>query len=152
MFQIIEFKHKQEKTTGPGMSASAVVSAYNSNMRLATSEEVSVGFVDSVILVWGAILRHAALRQLLVAAEERFGKSTPFDSVYKLEAVVHKADRDVDKIMWELMGIIDLVLNGYPKYFSLNLLTEGFHGQSDLQHILLFSSLNRSVKLTSTNR
>jgi len=123
--QIIEFKHKQEKITGSRMVVSAVVTAYNSKLIVASPEKVTHGFVDSANVVWEGILRHVALRQLVVAAEEQFGKSTPFDSVYKLESIVRKADRDIDKVMWQLSGIIDLVLNQDmgPKDFSLGLLT-----------------------------
>lgn len=44
-------------------------------------------------------------------AEEAFGKKTPWDSVYKLEHLLRKTLRDVEKTNWILMCINDLVLN-----------------------------------------
>ena len=121
----MEFKQKQERMTGSRMVVSAVVNAYNSKVIVASSEKVTHGFVDSANVVWECMLRHVGLQQLVVASEEQFGKGTPFDSVYKLEAIVRKADRDIDAIMWQLTSIVDLVLNqeAAAKDFSIKVLT-----------------------------
>lgn len=154
IFQIMEFKHKQEKLTGSKMVVSAVVTMHNSHVRVASSEPVSHSFVDSANVAWEAILRHGQLRDIVVAAEEHFGKNTPFDSVYKLECVARKADRDIDKITWELTGIIDLVLNQGARQgdFSIGSLTGKGRGNSNKGPHCQSYVLKHVVTLTSTNR
>lgn len=111
IFHIMDFKHKQERLTFKQMSVSAVVSMYNAKLPVKAGEAFSASFVDSASVVWETILKHVPLQRLVVAAEEFFGNKTPFDSVYKLELVARKADRDVGKITWMLDTIVDLVLN-----------------------------------------
>ena len=104
-------KQRLEKLTSKRASVSEVVSLYNAKVTVSTGEAVSTSFVDAATAVWESVLKHGQLRRIIVAAEEHFGKKTPFDSVYKLEHVVRKSDKDFSRINWSLSALIDVVLN-----------------------------------------
>jgi hypothetical protein len=48
---------------------------------------------------------------LCCQVEEYYGKKSPFDSVYKLEHAVRKADKEPTRIEYGLIGIVDCCLN-----------------------------------------
>ena len=104
-------KQRQEKLTSKRASVAEVVSLYNAKVTVSSGEAVSTSFVDAATAVWESVLKHGQLRRIIVASEEHFGKKTPFDSVYKLEHVVRKSDKDFSRINLLLITLIDVVLN-----------------------------------------
>lgn len=79
------------------------------------------------------MLSKAPAQALILEAEEKFGKRTPFDSIYKLESIIRKSKHCIDRIMWCLSYIVDACVNQHvrPGEYTLSNLSgkgkkEGF--------------------------
>lgn len=115
MFDVIDTKAKLEKELGKGagkgqgLGAAACAKAWKINVpRMASSsEEIKEGFIDACLTVWHRAACDASVRRLIVSADSAFVPS-PFDSIYKLEAVVKRCG-SLSNIRWALAGIVDMI-------------------------------------------
>ena len=76
-----------------------------------TSDAVTVSFCDTAIKVWDRMLGNQHVRDRILAAEQQFGKSTPFDSVYKLEAICTKG-KTTEQCLWLVNHMVDVITDG----------------------------------------
>eukprot|EP00959_Pyramimonas_sp_CCMP1952_P098129 2051243-Pyramimonas_sp.AAC.1 len=79
-------------------------------------EKFTDGFVDAALTVYFRVLADDECRAIIMDAENTWGKRTPWDSVYKLEAIAKKCgqrEQGVINLRWVLHGVTDLVTNGY---------------------------------------
>lgn len=83
-------------------------------------------------------------RKVAVAcqADEHLGRQSPFDSLYKLIAVVRKCSRNEQHMEWVLTVMVDQCLNGKAGLSSTSALiaihTLTMHGGHTLMHIIGF--------------
>lgn len=111
IFEVATFRARREKATGGKLSAEALDKEWAANARLAKSTTPCTrGFLETAMKVWDRLLSFPECRQVVLEAENEFGKGTPFDSVYKLEAIIQKA-KTPSLSAWCLEHIIDLVRN-----------------------------------------
>ena len=70
------------------------------------SEKFSTSFIDAALTVDDRLLAIAAVKGVLEWWDQELGLAGPFNSVWKLEAVVHKA-KTAAKIQWAIMSLSD---------------------------------------------
>jgi hypothetical protein len=88
----------------------AVAEAYRENIKFAeTSEKVSDAFVDSAITIVDQRSPSSSIpkcKDTIMQCEAKFNTRTPFDSIYKLQAIVSKA-KAPELIGWCILYIAD---------------------------------------------
>ena len=127
--ELVGWKAQQEEKTNVSMGAAAVAEAWAANVRVSSmGEKITVGFVDSALTVWDRLLADPVCRQLIMQTEDHWGKRTPWDSVYKLEAVIKKRGRPgevaLGNLRWSLSAVTDTILNetSVPQFFTVRML------------------------------
>ena len=97
---------------GDKVSDKALGDLYEQNVDFAnSSEKIEARFVRSAMYVYEKIFSHDELLEAVVNIEESAVGKTPFDSVYKLEAIAQKA-KIADKITWCIEYLAWLVTRG----------------------------------------
>ena len=109
VLEVMNTKTILEKGQTTKLSIEKLANYYQAHIRFAsTSEPVSKSFLESAFPVWSYILRGNGNLEALRQATVLWGKNTPFNSVYKLYAIVAKCERKTDLISWNIHAIIDL--------------------------------------------
>ena len=97
---------------GDKVSDKALGDLYEQNVDFAnSSEKIEARFVRSAMYVYEKIFSNDELLEAVVNIEESAVGKTPFDSVYKLEAIAQKA-KIADKITWCIEYLAWLVTRG----------------------------------------
>ena len=97
---------------GDKVSEKALGDLYEQNVDFAnSSEKIEARFVRSAFFVYEKIFSNDELLEAVVNIEENAVGKTPFDSVYKLEAIAQKAKMP-DKISWCIEYLAWLVTRG----------------------------------------
>ena len=97
---------------GDKVSDKALGDLYEQNVDFAnSSEKIEARFVRSAMYVYEKIFSNDELLEAVVNIEENAVGKTPFDSVYKLEAIAQKA-KIADKITWCIEYLAWLVTRG----------------------------------------
>eukprot|EP00969_Alexandrium_andersonii_P057969 2554201-Alexandrium_andersonii.AAC.1 len=109
VFQIIYSKQKYEKKTAMSLSNRDVAQMYTKKLIMADhTDEISESFVKVTLRVWQTIYMVPAAKKIILEADEEFGsQATPFDSVYKLEAISQKVANE-SELVWVLEGLTDM--------------------------------------------
>ena len=95
----------------PSTGAAACAAAWRDNVKLARgSEPIKTGYVDAVFTVWSRIMDHADSRELVLKFETELAQS-PWDSIYKLEAIVKRCSTH-GYIVWALSSLFDAIKTG----------------------------------------
>ena len=82
------------KESGRTFSVKDVAESWGKNEKLSEmAEKMTEGFVDSAKTVYERLLKDPVAGDIVWQCEEHFGKDTPWNSVYKMEAVVKKCGR-----------------------------------------------------------
>ncbi|CAK0886121.1 unnamed protein product, partial [Prorocentrum cordatum] len=129
IFELAIWKEKQEAETGTNMDPEAISKAWSEKVQLSPmAEAISPGMVDASMTVWNRLLCDPECRSVVMEAESFWGKHTPWDSVYKLEAVVKKvgrSDTSFTNARWILHAVSDEIKNGthHQSYFSVRMLS-----------------------------
>ncbi|CAE7218980.1 unnamed protein product, partial [Symbiodinium sp. CCMP2456] len=89
--------------------------AFSKNLVVSSGERVTEKFVKVGMQIFKNILSVTALKELLIAGDETFGKKSPLDYLYKLQSFVQCSHNDADKIEWCLLAMFDLLLNNKVK-------------------------------------
>ena len=101
-YDVMEVKAMLETARAHQLGADACVSAWKANVELApNSELVKVSFMDACFAVWNRLMSDPTCSALVLSAE--LLQPSPFDSIYKLEAIVKKA-RTESCILFFLRG------------------------------------------------
>ena len=78
------------------------------------SESITTSYIDAALTVYDRLLSIDEAKAIVLDAEERWGVKSPWDSVYKLEAVIKKCGRaspqTTKKLLWVLGCVTDTVL------------------------------------------
>jgi len=160
VFQVGAFKARQEAVTGKRQSVEEIAKQWNSHVTVSSGETITAAFMQAAVLIWDFLLKRDSSRSLIVEApktipirlaaadvffgsvgaacfksrpqaEEAFGKKTPWDSVYKLEHLLRKTLRDIEKTNWVLMCINDLMLHNNILSSELSIAALSGKGKSD---------------------
>ena len=162
IFEMMAFIKRREAISGR-LSPPRIVELYKANAHLAsTTEAVTVGFIDAAVTVWNRCLADEAVRSMVLDVEKTLHTKTPFDSVYKLEAIVKKGGTEAG-VKWIIASIADAILDGKitSAEFSLKALSgKGVAGGKGYCDLALYKreiadylpKWAHSVKLSSATR
>ena len=125
---------------GDKVSEKALGDLYEQNVDFAnSSEKIEARFVRSAFFVYEKIFSNDDLLEAVINIEENAVGKTPFDSVYKLEAIAQKAKMP-DKISWCIEYLAWLVTRGQcsPGELSVANLNGKGRGGRGLLDLLLY--------------
>ena len=156
IFEMCQWKERHEKASGLTLAPEAIVDIWKANVSVsAVGEEISYAFADAALTVWNRILSNDKCKQIIIDAENKWGKRTPWDSVYKLEGVVKRCGRPGDiataNITWCLAGVSDMILNDQQPsgFFTVRMISgRGHPGNKGVLDLLIYK---KSVKQEAMN-
>jgi hypothetical protein len=140
VMELISIKRAYENTNAVTLDAETIAQLYSHEVKFAgQSEAVSVTFARAALVVWDRLLADDVLRAMIIAVEENLTGKSPFDSVYKLEAIVSKG-RGPDGTRWLVTGLADLVEDGMatPGELSVRNLTGKSMGNKGVLDVLMY--------------
>ena len=114
VYEVIEFRAIYNKSHGQ-ISNADLADAYNKKGRIATGDgqdEVSAYFVEQAISVHKHLLSGREARDLIMQADEKWLKHSPFNSITKLYLIQSKA-KTSSNVAWVLASIIDAIDAGH---------------------------------------
>ncbi len=124
VYDIMSFKRRREHTMGK-LSAKSLAEEWNRCAKMsADSEEVSADYITAVISVHERALSLDPVRGVVEALEQRYGMRSPFDSIYKMHALIKKAGKNTATLSWTFAMILDKIDAKVmsPKDFSMKAL------------------------------
>jgi len=71
VFQIGEFKARQEAATGKRMTVDDVFRQWNTRVKVSSGEAITANFLQGAVLVWDWLLKKDSTRSLIVQAAAR---------------------------------------------------------------------------------
>ena len=107
-------------------------------------------FVESALSVYDRCLKHPGVQRLILDAEEKWGKQTPWDSVYKLEILVTKCAKPcgradtagpLDRMAWVIRCVHDFLDSDQLQRTALsvrNLSGKGLYGHKGTADLLVY--------------
>ncbi len=111
IYDIIRVKHELE-VAGKKSNADTISALFMSKLKIASSTEtVNKTFVDSALTVWNRMLSQPQAADILKACDTTWGLHSPWNSVYKLQEVISRAQVP-DAITWMLASLTDGVTCG----------------------------------------
>lgn len=110
---IIREKHSLEvRAGGKKCSAARLSAVFSNSVRLAaSSEKMSAAVIDIALTIESRVLSIDACRAMLEEMDQRWGLRGPFDSVYKLQALINKAKTPAT-IRWVMASLFDSLRMG----------------------------------------
>jgi hypothetical protein len=112
LFEVEMFRQKKEAHLGQKVSAAALAKMYSDNVKFCPgSDPLSAAFIDEALTVFSRALSISTVRDAVAWCDEAFSHSSPFNSVYKMAAIIKRAGTP-DKIEWVFLGIVDWVRRG----------------------------------------
>ena len=104
-----ESKQLLDKKMGVSLGAEKTAEIWRNEVNI-SPESFTTGFVDAVFTVMKRLFHIEEIQRVLIEADS--AGTTPFDSVYKYEALVKRAPT-VDMIAWCATGAIDFTKAGF---------------------------------------
>jgi hypothetical protein len=148
VYEICQWRDRRAKNLGTHNATPASLALiWNEQVIMAgSSEPVTETFTALAFRLWEQLLCHDACRDLILWAERTWGKSSPFDTVMKMEAVVVKAKGSADAAEWLVASMIFYVQRGHMTTGELSVrnLTGKGSGNRGILDMWLFK---RSVML-----
>ena len=145
LYQLGQFKQDQEASnSGKPLKSDELYNRFSQNLVVTAGEKLSKSYVDLAMRLWDTVLAKTPLRNMLLLSDEVFGKkASPFNSIYKLEAMMQAAAKGGQPALhWIILFASDMTLNGGVKAQELSVLalTGGRSGQKGCQPKCLHSS------------
>jgi hypothetical protein len=113
VFEVMQTKRELEEEAKTKISMEKVAAYYAEKVRFAAgSEHVSKAFLESALPVHTYILRCNHNLNLLRWATEQWGSAAPLNSVYKMQVVVIKTEKDPVLISWCIAKVHDACRSG----------------------------------------
>lgn len=122
VFQLVQWRTEEEARAGRKLSAVELFQAFSSNLTVTHGERITESYAKLALSIHDTMLVHPTIRSLLLLAEEWFGKKSPVDSLYKLEAVQQQA-KTLPHIEWVLKCVFDAVVNKVLKVGEVSVST-----------------------------
>ena len=108
VYEVEMFRQWKETSMGK-QSAANLAAMYAANVQQSPgSEPLSDAFIDNALTVYNRALSIAVVKDVVTQMDSDHGHSSPFNSVYKMYAIVKRAG-DASKITWCFLAIVDLV-------------------------------------------
>jgi hypothetical protein len=108
---VIREKYLME-SRGGRVTASRLAAVFTSSVRLARgSDAISASFVDVSLTLESRVLSNPKAAAAINYAEDEYGLSGPFNSVYKMQAVVNRA-KTPSLIDWTFTCLVDMLRMG----------------------------------------
>ena len=132
VYEIWHYKQRKEEQNGGPMTSKKLADDFNSLVKLAkTSEPVVTDYVTACIMVYEKAFKYPEVQQSVAWCDEKFGTKSPFDSVYKMQAILRKCKDKREKVIWIFQAIIDQLKAGVVKVKDLTMtLLFGAQGRS----------------------
>ena len=88
----------------------------------AAKEEFKLSFVEIAFTIHDVLLSDPTCEEIINQAEEQFGLSSPFNSAYKLDAIIRKVGRQKASELstWALRALIDLMVHEHYRTDDLS--------------------------------
>ena len=110
-FSITAFQTRKETTVGP-LSCGKLVELYKEQAKAAgSSNMLKEGFIDSCLSVWSKVLSNERMRATILDLEDKLGKWSPFNSIYRLQSIINKA-KTLEQRVWVIEGIAARIADG----------------------------------------
>eukprot|EP00971_Amphidinium_carterae_P332720 6467012-Amphidinium_carterae.2 len=92
IYEVVQWMERRKKGQGEmAATAESLEASWTQNVEAAaSSEKVTAGFIKTAVNIWNNLLKKDTLRDVIVSAEQRLGKNTPFSKTSVLEAVTSK--------------------------------------------------------------
>ncbi|CAK0793873.1 unnamed protein product [Prorocentrum cordatum] len=172
--RLLEFVYVLQRSTsnhGP-LDAKDMAKLWNDNIGGTSGpsgEPISETYAKTAVAVYKAMILDTDVRQALIHSEKHFNKKSPFDSIYKLEAIMSKCKNNGAVMSFVINHITDTVLNGLTspgeyahrtmvgkgnnnkgtidvfmlKYHALIHLTLGFPGEYSIDDTFVIETLKK---------
>ena len=112
LFEVELFRRQKEATLGTKLSAAALARLYSEKVQWSPGNEpFSDSWIDEALTAFTRALCNDRVRNVIAWCDEAFGHSSPFNSVYKMSAVIKRAGTP-EKIEWVYLGITDAIRAG----------------------------------------
>ena len=150
IIELMLFRDRQKTK----MSASDLALKWIDEVKMASiSEKVTADFVRQAQAVYDNMFKNGQTFDIIMAAEQEWGKQSPFDSVYKLSAIVSKCT-SVEQNLWVCASIVDAVKNGFmtaPEFSVRSLSGKGSGNFGIIDLCLLKSQLYKYISTDFLN-
>lgn len=110
IYQLVQWRNEEEARAGKRLTSRELFQEFSRNLTVTHGEAVTESYTKLALQLHESLLSSQAVRQCLLDAEEFFGKNSPLDSLYKLQAV-HQACKNLQQCEWCLNYCFDAVLN-----------------------------------------
>ncbi len=144
IYEVIDVANQLSQTLRHFPSASRIASDWTAHVTLSgMSDPVTPGFVDTALTVFHRVISDPETQALIVDAEGRWGKQSPWNSVYKLEALAKKLGPkgDVARLRWMVAAVNDMALSDQVPLSELTVRTlsgKGVAANKGLLDLCLF--------------
>ncbi len=124
MYQLVQLRTEEETRAGKRLSSKELFQQFSKNLTITHGEAVTDSYTKLALQLHDHLLCSPAVRQCLMDAEEFYGKKSPLDSLYKLQAL-HQVCKTLAHAEWCLNYCFDGVLNRAlrPSEVSITTLT-----------------------------
>jgi hypothetical protein len=147
-YEVAAFRETRQLAVGGKVSVADIVTEWQTKFRSSNmSERIDREYIDVCLVIYDRLLTIPVVRDEILGADETLGRKTPFDSIYKLEAVARRAMPKrgsaavaVDKAYFLVKGLCDYVQNGdySGAELSVRALSGKGHGGRGLCDLLLY--------------
>jgi hypothetical protein len=93
---------------------------WEQQVKISSGEALSTDWMKAALAVWSQLLSIPSVKELMLGSEEVFGKRSPFDSVYKLEAILRRVASN-EAAVFVVQTMIDRALNPRMGSTAMNL-------------------------------
>ena len=119
IYQLVQWRVEAENKAGKKLTAKELFLAFTQNLTVTHGEKVTESYCRLALQVHDSMLSVPSVRELLLAADEWFGKKSPLDSLYKLEAVSQVVKPQ--NLEWVLGVCFDAVTNRVLKASEISI-------------------------------
>ena len=119
-FEVIAYKKQYEAKHGGTLSSQALGHLYETKANFnELSEPVSKTFVEAALTCYNRALNIPCIRAVLLTMESKYGVKNPFQSIFTLEALVRRCERQ-EFIEWGVASIEHQLMAKYALPGEIN--------------------------------
>jgi len=152
VYEVEMFRQWKETSMGK-QSAANLAAMYAANVQHTPgTESLSDAFIDNALTVYNRALNLPVVKDAVVLMDSEHGHMSPFNSVYKMYAIIKRAG-DASKITWCFLALTDLVKSKLlgPQDVSVRSL-QGSATAKGLVDLLLFKSTMKDFLLEMSDK
>lgn len=144
---VVQLRTEEETRAGKRLTSKELFQEFSKNLTITHGEAVTDSYTKLALQLHDNLLCSSAVRQCLLDAEEFYGKKSPLDSLYKLQAL-HQNCKTLAHAEWCLNYCFDAVLNRALRPSEVSITTLTGHktalgkGPFDRKVCLIISTFN----------